>query len=266
MVGTPVRRHSSIHRRAASVLALRAIRATSPVRAGERRSERRRLARDRRYRAGLAALRRMRDLLQIPQPRRQRRPPVPRQVEPDQLVIVSSDTSADDLPEPPPPIIDLDSSLESLPNIDPRPQFQLPVQPLQDLGHLDITQEFPPPLQHQTFREAYVLLQRLQLPPLQPITPPPELPPRALTPPPEQEVDWVEVEAAVAEFDGRRYIVVPEPPALQQPETAPVPQHVPLNFQPPQPMQPIDWAEIARALFTIAESQGLQMNSSQQPN
>ena len=98
-------------------------------------------------------------------------------------------------------MVDLDSSIESLPNIDPRPQFQLPVEPLIDLGPLDVTLELPPPLQHQILREAYVLLQRLQLPPLQPITPPPELPSHTLTPPPDQE-GWVEVQATVATVDG----------------------------------------------------------------
>ena len=120
---------------------------------------------------------------------------------------MSSDTSGDNLPEPAPlrPIVlvDLDSSVESLPNIDPRPQFQLPVEPLVDLGHLNITAEFPPPLQHRTLREAYMLLSRLQLPPLQPLTPPPEFPLHPLTPPPEQQVDWEGLEAAVAEFDAR---------------------------------------------------------------
>ena len=176
---------------------------------------------------------------------------------PELVVIASSDTSADDLPEPPRPIIDLDSSLESLPNIDPRPQFQLPIQPLQYLGHLDITQEFSPPLQHQTLREAYVLLQRLQLPPLQPITPPPELPPRALTPPPDQE-GWVEVEAAVATVDGQRYVVFAPPLELQQPEVAPVPEFAPGHFVQPQQLPPVDWARIAAALFMIAEHESRQ--------
>ena len=76
----------------------------------------------------------------------------------------------------PPVIIDLDSSLETLPDIDPHPQFQLLVEPLPELGHLNITLEFPPPLQHQALREAFVLLNRLQLPLLQPLTPPPEFP------------------------------------------------------------------------------------------
>ena len=110
-------------------------------------------------------------------------------------------------------VVDLDSSDESLPNIDPHPEWQLPVEPLRDLGPLNVTAEcLPPPLQHRVLREAYVLLQRLQLPELQRITPPPEQPARAPTPPPEQEVDWVEVEAAVAEFDGQRYLLVPQPP------------------------------------------------------
>ena len=60
----------------------------------------------------------------------------------------------------------------------------------------------------------------------------------------------MEVEAAVAEFDCQRYLLVPQPLALQQPEVFPVPQHVPLNFAVPPPMPPVDWAEIARALFS----------------
>ena len=155
-----------------------------------------------------------------------------------------------------PVLVELDSSADSLPNIDPRPQWQLPVEQLQDLGPLDATAEIqPPPLQHRVLREAYVLLQRLQLPELQRITPPPEQPARAPTPPPEEEVDWVEVEAAVAEFDGQRYFLVPQPPALQEPEVPAIPQHVPFDFAVPPPMPPVDWAQIARALFSLAERQ-----------
>ena len=51
---------------------------------------------------------------------------------------------------------------------------------------------------------------------------------------------------------------MPQPLALQQPELVPVPQHVPLNFAAPQPMPPVDWAEIARALFSLAERQNQQ--------
>ena len=103
-----------------------------------------------------------------------------------------------------------------------------------------------------------MLLQRLQLPPLQPIAPPPEQPAREPTPPPDPEVDWVEVEAAVARFDGQQYLLVPQPLALQQPEIVSVPQHVPFNFAVPPPMPPVDWAEIARALFSLAEGQSQQ--------
>ena len=49
-----------------------------------------------------------------------------------------------------------------------------------------------------------MLLHRLQLPPLRPLTPPPEPPLRPLTPPQEQKVDWVGLEAAVANFDAPR--------------------------------------------------------------
>ena len=174
------------------------------------------------------------------------------------MVVLSSDSSAEDLPAPGQIVVDLDSSLESLPNIDPRPQFQLPVAPLEDLGRLDITLDFPPPLQHQTLREAYVLLQRLQLPPLQPLTPPPEFPPRAQSPPLDQAVDWVELEAEVAHFDGQQYLVVPRSLVLQQPDVVPVPQHKPMNFAAPPPMPEVDWANIARALFSIVEQQSQQ--------
>ena len=188
MVGTPECCHSSRHRRAASVLAQRAIAAISPIRDRDRRAEHRRIARGRHQRARAALLRGMREVLGLPLQRRRCRPPQPPRVAPNALVVLSSDSSSEDLPLPPlPPVVDLDSSIESLPNIDQHPQFQLPVEPLIDLGPLDITSELSPPLQHQTLREAYILLQRLQLPPLQPITPPPELPPRTLTQPPDQE-------------------------------------------------------------------------------
>ena len=180
MVETPSRRHSSCHRRTASLLAQRAIALISPVRPRDRRRERRRLERSRRLRARTAILRDMRDFFGLPQPRRIQSVAAQPRINPEPVVIDLVDTSvedADQLPlTPPGVIVELDSSLESLINIDQRPQFQLPVEPMVDLGHLDITVEFPHPLQHQVLREACVLLQRLQAPPLRPITPPPELP------------------------------------------------------------------------------------------
>ena len=164
---------------------------------------------------------------------------------------MSSDSSSEDRPLP--PVVDLDSSIESLPNIDPRPQWQLPEQPLKDLGPLDVTAELAPQLRNQTFREAYVLLQHMQLLPLQPLTPSPELPPRAVTLPPEQDEGWVEIEAAVADFDGQQFVLLTQPLVLQQPQVAPVPEHIPAGHQPPQPMPAVDWALIAHALFSIAE-------------
>ena len=268
MVGTPVRRHSTGHRRTAAILALCAIRSISPLRRADRRAERRRLERDRRYRARLGILRDMQEFFELSHPQRPRRAVVPPWVDPNPIVVVSSDTSTEDLtlpdPEPQQQVIDLDSSLQSLPNIDPRPQFQLPLQQpaaigvvrdqsLEDLGPLDITQEFPPPLQHQELREAYVLLSRLQRPPLRPLTPPPEPPLRPPTPPLEQAVDWLGLEAAVADFDALQYLVLPPPLVLQQPEVAPVPQFIPVHFAPPPPLLPVDWAMVAYALFTIAE-------------
>ena len=147
-----------------------AIAAVSPIRERERRAERSRIQRDRVRCRNAEFYRGLLAYCGVPQspPRRRRR------VEPSRPVVelpivLSSDTSGDDLPEPAPQqpivLVDLDSSLETLPDIDPRPQCQLPVEPLCDLGPLDITLEFPPPLQHQTLKEAYVLLSRLQLPP-----------------------------------------------------------------------------------------------------
>ena len=250
MVGTPQRRHSSRHRRTAAILAQRAISAISPVRERDRRRETRRLARNRRARANGALLRSLRVFLDQPvtppRLRLQRR----QSQQPEAPIVVVSETSEDDLPPVRQPVIvDLDSSVESLPT---RPQWQLPVQPLQDLGPLDVTAEIAPPLRNQTFREAYVLLLRMQLPLLQQITPPPELPPRPVTPPPEQDETWVELKAAVADFDGQRYILVMQPLAQQQPQVAPMPEHVPVGYQPPQQ---IDFAAIARALCYIAEKE-----------
>ena len=133
--------------------------------------------------------------------------------DPNPLVIVSSDTSAEDLPppepqQPPIQIVDLESSLE-------------------ELHDLNMTVEFPPPLQHQVFREAYVLLDRLQVQPQRPLTPPPE--------------------HVLAVLDA------PQIPLLQQPEVAQsefVPQQQILQ---PPPMPPVDWAMVAHALFAIAE-------------
>ena len=268
MVGTPEQRHTTRHRRVAAILARRAIARISPIRDRDRRAERRGLAGDRRRRARAALLRGMREVLGLPVQHRRRRPPQQLRPDPNDPIVLSSD---DDLPVPEPPLIDLDSSidslpdidpiidqrpldssLDSLPNIDPRPQFQLPVEPLVDLGPLNITIDYPPPLQHQTLREAYVLLQRLQLPPFQPITPPPEHPPRVLTPPPDQE-GWVEVDAAVANINGQKFIVFPQPLDLQQPEFVPEPEFVPAQFVQPQRLPQVDWARIAAALFTIAE-------------
>ena len=256
MVGTPPRRNSSRHRRAASIKASWAIAKISPVRPSERRAERNRIRRDRRRRADA---RFYRDLLiycgHPQQPRRRRRVPPPTP-EVEAPILVSSDTSAEDLPQPqlqqrPIEVVDLDTTGDSLPNIDPRPQWQLPEQPLPDLGPIDMTAELAPQLQNQTFREAYVLLQRMQVPRLQQLTPPPEFPPREIALPPEQDEGWLELE--VADFDGSRYVVLKQPLALQQPQVAPVPEHVPAGYQQPPPMPAIDWALIAHALFAVAE-------------
>ena len=218
------------------------------------------LERDWCRRARAALLRGMREVLGLPQPHCRRRQPQPQQVDRDAPIVLSSDSSAEDQ-EPPPILVDLDSSVESLPNIDPRPQWQLPVQPLPDLGPLDVDAELLQPLQplqHQTFREAVVLLERLQLPVLQPFTPPPELPQRPPTPPPEQLVDWVCLEAEVASLDGQQCLFVPPGLTLQQPDVVALSQHVPGQFVALPPIQQVDWAAIAKAIFMIAEREGNQ--------
>ena len=158
-------------------------------------------------------------------------------------IVLSSDTSGDDLPnigqQRPIELVDLDSSLETLPDIDPRPRHQLPVPSLPS--------ELLPPLQHRVLREAYVLLERLQLPPLQPLTPPPELQQHPLTPLPVLHIDWGELEGSLAAFDR------PPMPQLQQPAVAPYPQFVPVHFAQPLPLPQVDWAAIAHSLFVVAE-------------
>ena len=209
------------------------------------------MSRDRRLHARAAIFRDMRNYFGLPQPRRVQRMVAQPRVDQAPPMIDITETSFEDIDQPPltPPcvLVELDSYADSLPNIDPRPQWQLPVEPLRDLGPLDVTAECQPPLQHQVFREACVLLQLLQVLPLRPITPPPELPQH------HQPVDWVELEVAVATFDGQEYLVVPRVPLLQQPEVVPVPQHVPTGFTAPPPMPEVDWAGIAQALFTIVE-------------
>ena len=179
----------------------------------------------------------------------------------DRVILVSSDTSEEEVEAPvqaPPVVVDLDSSLDTLPDIDPRPELEPQVEPLQDLGHLNITLEFPPPLQHQALREAFVLLNRLQLPLLQPLTPPAEFPPRSPTPPEEQVVDWQDLEEAVAAFDGQQHFAPPPMLIPQQPNVVPQPEFVPAGFVQPPPLPQVDWAMVAYALFTLAERESRQ--------
>ena len=275
-MGSPVGRRVVRHRRTASFRALRAIASISPVRPSERRVERNCIRRDRLTRADA---RFYRDLLiycgQPPQPRRRRRivqpPPVV-----EAPILVSSDTSAEDLPQPqeqqrPVEVVDLDTSGESLPNIDPRPQHQVPMpfgqvgrqhapqagdevileSTLEDLGDQEITRELLPPLRNQVFREAYVLLTHLVEQQQQQ---------QLLTPPQEPDVDWGGLEQAVANFDNLpppapqpEFVVQPQPLALQQPHVILQPNIVPMHYVPPQPMRPVDWGMIVHALFKIAE-------------
>ena len=205
------------HRRTASFRALRAIRCISPIRAADRTEERRRLERDRRNRARSAVLRDVRDYFGLPQPQRPCRAPVPRQEDP--IIVLSSDTSADNLPPPRQPDVvqlDFDSSIDELPNIDPRPQHQLPVR-------------------ERLVQPAYVLLERLQLPVEQ--LPQLQQPQRPQMPPPEvePEIDWGELEEGLAAFD------------------APLPQQLgPLPLLPQPPLQ-VDWALIAYSLAMLRE-------------
>ena len=148
---------------------------------------------------------------------------MPRPVDPDLSIVLSSDTSGEDLSQPEQlqpghVVVNIDSSADELPNIDPRPQHQLPVR-------------------ERLAQRAYVLLERLRLPleqlpqlqqPQQPPTPPPEV---------EPEVDWEELEEGLAAFHA------PLPQQLGPPLLAPQPQ------QPP----PIDWALIAYALAMLRE-------------
>ena len=154
MVATPPRRHSTRHRCTASILAQRAISQISPIRDRERRAEGRRVQRNRARRRDAAFYLGLLAFCGMPPapPRRRHRVEQPRPVV-DEPIVLSSDTSAEGivLPDQQPQqiVLDLDSSIESLPNIDPRPQWQLPVGPLRDLGPLDVTAEcLPPPLQH----------------------------------------------------------------------------------------------------------------------
>lgn len=235
MVGTPIGRRVTRHRRAASFRALCAISLVSPVRPEERRAERNRLMRDRTRRADAAFYRGLLDYCGVPRPPpRRRRQPLPQPPAIELPIIISSDESADDLPEPPqqPPVVvvDLKSSLDELPD-------------------LDITQEFPP-LEHQVFREAYVLLERLQ-----------DQSQRPLTPPPETEVDWAGLEEALADFDAPQHPLVlplqqqlvPPPLILQQPDVDPYQEFVPQPVLQPPPLPQVDWAMVAYALFSIAE-------------
>ena len=149
MVGTPISWRVTSHCRTASFRALRAIACISPVCPEERRAERNRLRRDRRRRADAAFYRGLLEYCGVPaQPRRRRQPAPPRE-EVNPVIVVSSDTSAKDLPPPPQQQeevqLDFDSLIDELPNIDPRPQHQLPVR-------------------QQVMQRAYVLMEWLQLP------------------------------------------------------------------------------------------------------
>ena len=250
MVGTPERQRTTRHRRTAAILALRAIHSVSPVRATDRRAERRRIARDRRYRERLAVLREMCQFLQLPQPRRNRRAPVQGTASPEPAIVVSSDLSGDEHATIAAPC----DRPWFVYRIASQYRHQTPISAARSAsgrpwtfgcyGRVCARAE-----KSNVYRESYVLLNRLQVPPLRQLTPPPALPVRHLTPPPEPEVDWVELEQVVAHFDA------PQLPLLQQPVVEPFPQFVPDNFMPPKQLPPVDWAKIAHALFVLAEQE-----------
>ena len=82
-----------------------------------------------------------------------------------------------------------------------------------------------------------------------------EQPRQPFTPPHELEVDWVNVEQGVANFDHlppqvpQPAVVAPPPLELQQPHVVLQYTFVPVNFVPPQPMPEVDWGIIACAPF-----------------
>ena len=105
------------HRRSASHCTLNGIYAWSPIHDWEHHDERNRIRRDRGWRVRMLLLQKLRDYFGIP-----RDPPTPRRV-PQQLphlelpIIISSDDSHDDIPDPepywPPPVIDIFDSSDS---------------------------------------------------------------------------------------------------------------------------------------------------------
>ena len=104
-----------------------------------------------------------------------------------------------------------------------------------------------------------MLLHHLQVTPLQPLTPPLELPVRHLTLPPEPEADWEALEEAIAGFDAQQQHLIPPPRlVLQQPFVVPQPQFEPVFFVPPPQLPPVDWAMIAYVVSTIAEQESQQ--------
>ena len=125
MVGTPVSRRETRHQRTASFRALCAIRSISPERPEDRRAKRNRIRRDQRRRANAAFYRGLLEYWGVQvQPRQRRRQPVQRRLDPDLPIVLSSDTSGEDLPPPEQSqlgavVVDIDSSIDELPNIAP---------------------------------------------------------------------------------------------------------------------------------------------------
>ena len=165
MVGSPISRRVSRHRRTASHLALRLIRAVSPIREAENRAACSRRWRDRRRRASAQFLRELKEFLGFPVQRHCRHP-VPPAPQPEPPILASSGDSPDEgehVPDRPDvEAVDLSGTFEELPNLDPLLRRAT--------------------IQEAALRQAYIVLERLDddllLPqlPILPVTPPADLP------------------------------------------------------------------------------------------
>ena len=170
MTNSPIARRVRRHRRGASYRALRGIQNYSPICDWERRNQRNQISRKRHRRVSRALLGQMLNFFGIPKsPPRQRRQPQP-EPDPDMAIVISSDSSSDNLPQPEPHIVPLliemsSSSEEDLPDIE-----QLEVQPPPQLLQVELLQE---PI---ILLEEVVFLRRLSenyAEPLRPVQQPP---------------------------------------------------------------------------------------------
>lgn len=142
MVGSPIARRVSRHRRTASHFALRLIRAISLTREEDLRAARGQRRRDQRRRASAKLLRDLKDFFGVPQLRRQRRPRVlPQQQQPEPPIIISSgESSGEEGPVPRGGRGPLQVGRRA-PNLNPPPA--------------------PPTIAGAALRQAFVLLERI---------------------------------------------------------------------------------------------------------